>query len=40
MIVAIALTIQPPLYTGDPKDFEALDGLVEVIEVSLRSALG
>ncbi len=32
MIAAVACSVELPLYTRNPSDFAALDGLVEVIE--------
>ena len=33
MIAAIACSVDLPLYTGNPKDFAALEGLVEIVAV-------
>lgn len=33
MIAAVACSVQLPLYTRNPDDFEALDGLVEIIAI-------
>jgi predicted nucleic acid-binding protein len=38
LIAATALAAELPLYTRNGKDFTALDGLVDVIEVQPRSA--
>ncbi len=33
MIAAIACSVDLPLYTKNPKDFAALEGLVEIVAV-------